>query len=391
MNRVNLTKRILTARGWRYCPVVYSANGRVKPDLVYVDGQDDKNKERHPEGAYYIEWREDSKRVRESVGKDAADADARRERKETELKAEALGVEIVPENDGHSLKECIAEYLEDVKLKQRTNKPTNFNRHSTHGVYSKALEYFQESCSKQTLEEIDRRDLLKFAAFLREEKEQSPRSVNNKFGNVLSFLKAYNIRGLVAKQDWPRYTEQEPEIYEKEELMKLFVACDAEEHLWFEFFLMTGERDQEVRFSYWSDVNFSAFTVRVSYKPELGWSPKAYKERTIPVPAKLIKKLKARYKTANKSCPLIFPTSGCRPKKDFLDCLKAIAKRAKLDPEQFWLHKFRATYGTWSLWAGVDLRTVQDRLGHSDIESTMRYLKPKRDKHARESVNSIFE
>ena len=55
-------------KGMRYCPVVLSANGRVKPDLVLVNGQ----QERHPEGAYYLEWRENGRRVRLSVGKDAA-------------------------------------------------------------------------------------------------------------------------------------------------------------------------------------------------------------------------------------------------------------------------------------------------------------------------------
>jgi len=56
----------------------------------------------------------------------------------------------------------------------------------------------------------------------------------------------------------------------------------------------------------------------------------------------------------------------------------------------FWLHKFRATFATRCLWAGVDLRTVQLWLGHSDIESTMRYLKPSRSQQVREKVNEIF-
>jgi hypothetical protein len=77
--------------------------------------------------------------------------------------------------------------------------------------------------------------LLKFCAFLRDEKEQAPRSVYNKFENLMSFLKAQGIRGLVGKNDWPRYTEEEPEIYEQEELDKLFAACDAEERLWYRF------------------------------------------------------------------------------------------------------------------------------------------------------------
>ena len=89
MNReVNLTKRVQTPRGWRYCTVVLSANGRVKSDLVIVNGK----QETHKEGAYYLEWREGSKRVRLSVGKDPADASARRQRKEAELNAVNNGV-----------------------------------------------------------------------------------------------------------------------------------------------------------------------------------------------------------------------------------------------------------------------------------------------------------
>jgi integrase len=115
--------------------------------------------------------------------------------------------------------------------------------------------------------------------------------------------------------------------------------------------------------------------VTVRYKPEYGFSPKDYKEREIPIPAKLVKKLKGLKAKSDKTCGLVFPTAGCRPKLNFLDDLKACAERAKLKKEEFWLHKFRATFATWSLWAGVDLRTVQQWLGHSDMESTMRLFK----------------
>ena len=106
--------------------------------------------------------------------------------------------------------------------------------------------------------------------------------------------------------------------------------------------------------------------------------------------AKLAKSLKAWKAKADKTCSLVFPTSGCNPKLNFLDDLKAVAERANLDPENFWLHKFRATFATRCLWAGVDLRMVQQWLGHSDMESTMRYLKPSRSQQTREKVNKIF-
>jgi integrase/recombinase XerD len=347
--------------------------------LPLVNGKE----ERHPEGAYYLEWREDAKRVRLSIGKDSADASARRQRKEAELNALNSGVAVMSDGqNGHqSIAAAVAEFLDETKL---TKKP------KTLAAYTTALNYFTDSCPKLYLEDIERRDLLKFCAFLRDEKQQAPRSVYNKFENLMTFLKANGIRGLAGKNDWPRYTEEEPEMYEQEELGKLFAACDAEERLWYEFFLMTGMREQEVMYTYWSDINFAHATVRVSHKPDRGWTPKAYKEREIPIPAKLVKSLKAWKTKADKTCGLVFPTAGCKPKLDFLDRLKAVADRASLGQENFWLHKFRATFATRCLWAGVDLRTVQQWLGHSDMESTMRYLKPSRSQIVREKVNEIF-
>src|SRR5579864_6850657 len=116
---VNLTKRVQTPRGTRYCPVVLASNGRIRPDLVLVNGQP----ERHSEGAYYLEWREKGRRIRLSVGKDPQDAAARRLRKEAELNALNKGVTVVPENgdNGHrSVATAVAKFLEETEL---TKKP----------------------------------------------------------------------------------------------------------------------------------------------------------------------------------------------------------------------------------------------------------------------------
>ena len=385
---VNLTKRVVTQQGKRYCPAVLAATGRIKPDFVLITGKP----ERHPEGAYYISWYEGSRLKRLSVGKDAQDAATQRLRKQAELNAANNGVAIIPQNgnNGHrSLATSIAAYLDEVQL---TKKP------KTHAAYSTALAYFAESCRKLSLDAIDRTDLLKFAAFLRDEKEQAPRSCWNKFSNVMTFLKAQGIRGLTRKHDWPKYVEEEPEIYEREELDTLFAACDADEKMWFEFFLMTGMREQEVMYCYWSDINLNVRfkdgavggVVRVTHKPDRNWTPKAYKEREVPIPPPLVNSLKEWKKKSNKNCNLVFPTAGCNPKLNFLDELKAVAERAKLDKHDFWLHKFRATFATRHLQEGVDLRTVQVWLGHTDIESTMRYLKPSRSQQVHAMVSKTF-
>jgi predicted heme/steroid binding protein len=117
--QVNLTKRVKTRSGLRYCPVVLAANGRIKPNYVLVDGK----QEAHSEGAYYLEWRNGLHRVRVSVGKDVAEAAAKRHRKEAELNAVNSGVTVVSpgaQEGRRSLPATIADYLAEIKL---TKKP----------------------------------------------------------------------------------------------------------------------------------------------------------------------------------------------------------------------------------------------------------------------------
>jgi integrase len=386
LNReVNLTKRIRLADGsTRFCPVVLAANGRVKPGYVLVDG----NPQHHPEGNYYLDWYVGNKRIRQSVGKDAAQASAKRHLQEGILAAKHSGVEVPAieasmSASGKLVVHAVALYLDEI---QASKKP------KTYLAYKTALDYFTECCTKATVQEIQRTDLLKFSAFLRDKKKLSARTIHNKFENVMSFLKAQGVRGLIGKNDWPRYTEEEPEIFSREEIESFFSVCDRRELVLFKTFLMSGCREQEIMHLDWKDLNFRHNTIRVSHKPEFHWTPKAYKEREIPVPDSLIALLKDWTATRNRECALVFPNGGgCKPDGHFLRQCKAVAQRAKLNADEFWLHKFRATFATWALWAGVDLRTVQQWMGHTDMESTMRYLKPNRSQAVREKVNLMFK
>ena len=272
----NVTKRVQTSKGLRYCRVVLAANGRVKPDVVIVDDKPEK----HAEGAYYLEWREGTRRVRLSVGNDATEASTRRLRKEAELNAIANGVPLAAvESNGRGvlLVDAVRDFLDEKKATRKKK---------THADYVVALDYFQRSCSKRYLSEITRKDLLAFTVYCRDEKEHAARTVFNKFARVVAFLRANKVK-LHENGDAPRFVNEEPEVYEREDLDTLFAKCDAEERLWFEFFLMTGMREQEVMHTYWRDVNLKASTVRVTHKPDRGWTPKAYKGREIPIPARL--------------------------------------------------------------------------------------------------------
>jgi integrase/recombinase XerD len=258
----------------------------------------------------------------------------------------------------------------------------------TLAAYTTSLGYFSESCSKIHVQDIGRTDLLQFSAFLRDEKDLAPRTCWNKFSNVMSFLKSQGVKGLAKKEDWPKFVETEPEVYEQEELDPFFAACESTEGMLFRFFLMTGFREQEVMYVTWKDVNRMG-TVSVRHKPQYGWTPKAYKERSVPVPVAFIEGLIAT-KGSAKSTDLVFPAPEGGPDSHMLRTLKGIVTRAKLSPEEWWLHKFRATFATTCLQNGVDLRTVQSWLGHSDLASTMRYLRAARGSAVQAKVESIW-
>jgi integrase len=363
----------------------FTANGRIRPGYAMIDG----SAERFDSAVYVLRYVKDGKPTWETVGADANLALAAIERKNHALTGVKLRLAPVVEmaqasspvsGKRRSFAEAVSEYLDEIRLSKKPK---------THSAYTTALTYFQESCKKTHLEDIDRKDMLSFKAFLRDEKEQSPRSCWNKFSNVMGFLKAFDIQKIVKPGDWPDYVEEVPEIYEPEDLEKFFSVCTTQERIWFEFFLMTGMREQEAIYCGWRNLNAKQGTVSVSWKPEFGWTPKAYKEREIPIPAALLNSLLSIRPEGNPS-GLMFPTSGNKPKLDFLDCCKAIAKRAGLDPAECYLHKFRATFATMHLRAGVDLSTVQSFMGHSDLASTMRYLKPARGAAVQMKVNATF-
>ena len=65
----------------------------------------------------------------------------------------------------------------------------------------------------------------------------------------------------------------------------------------------------------------------------------------------------------------------------------AALRTAKIDPP-FRLYDFRHTFGSRTAMAGVDLPTLKELMGHSDISTTMRYVHPTPE-HKREAVRKL--
>ncbi len=356
--------------------------------------------EKHPEGAYYIEWYESGKRRRKSVGRDADVAFAEQQRQVHLLAAVAHGVDVVRPQEPKQVLLSIAcsEFLEAIRQQRRPK---------TYKQYEVALRYFQECCGPNArVGEISRKDLLRFSAFLQNEKGLAARTSWTKFAVAVQLLNEHGKGGLLKRNDWPSYVESEPETYTDEELTQFFAACRIDEQVLFETFLMSGLREQEVQCLYKNDVDLKEQVLRVSAKKELGFIPKNWEHREVPMPDRLVSSLRRHIAALPAESRLIFATTGAQKDHHFLEACKRIAYRAGLncgrceDGEKacsagphchnWYLHKFRSTFATKHLRNGVDLRTVQAWMGHKDLASTMRYLQPARGKDVLDKVNNTF-
>jgi integrase len=156
---------------------------------------------------------------------------------------------------------------------------------------------------------------------------------------------------------------------------------------------------QEGMFLEWTDVDFARAVIHVREKDDLGFSIKDKAGRTVPIPDDLVKRLKV-WKEAHGG-RLVLGTTNDTPNWKWLPLLKRLARNAGLncghcqgcreqdECERWFLHKFRATYTTNLLRAGIDVRTVMQYTGHSNLETVMRYLSPAEGRETQTRINAI--
>ena len=203
------------------------------------------------------------------------------------------------------------------------------------------------------------------------------------------------------KRDAPKFDKTLPEIYDPAELKTFFASLESPyDLLVFDLLMRTGLREQEARYLEWEDISFPTASLTIHSKPSLGFRIKDKEERSVPVPSDLLERLTG-YRAAHPDKRFVLGNDRDRPHTKLLRLLKRLVKNAGLncnrcegcqsreECEKWFLHKFRATYCTQLLRSGLDLRTVQAMMGHSDIASTMRYLRPQEDSHTQSKINSI--
>jgi integrase len=141
--------------------------------------------------------------------------------------------------------------------------------------------------------------------------------------------------------------------------------------------LNTGMRKSEILNLRWADVDLKNLRITIN-------NSKNNERRIVPINKNLHKELSPLLKRANGN--FVFSNSYSKPFGSISKGFSAAIKRAGI--EDFRFHDLRHTFGSYMVMQGVDIRTVQQLLGHKDIKMTMRYshLSPE---HVKEAIGRL--
>lgn len=388
---VSLLIRYKDADGkWRRSPAARGKNGRVRPGYAQVGA------EQIQAHRYCYDLRLHEGRVTRYVpaGANAADADAERARREKQAAAVAVakdaGLQLGADTPQETVQQAATRYLADLQTRGATEAAAQARL---------VLREFQSVCRRLHLNEATREDVLRFHEALRK-RRCAPRTIANKHNRLKSFF-LFAGAGTGSFPPEPRYDVELPTIYSKEEASAVLAAADGAMRIVIGLALKCGLREQEIAHLEWRDIDWQDAVLRIRSKAAYGFRVKDAEERDIPIPEDLLGEL-AAWKKTREGTKLVAGGRGDRPLRHLLRNLKQLARDANLncgacsscvsglkECRAWTLHKFRRTYCTTLLRHGIDLRTVQAFMGHADMASTMRYLRPASSKEVREKVNAV--
>lgn len=382
--KVSLLRQCKTENGWRRYPAVVGKNGRVKPNYVIVAGEEKEFKT----GYYQLRTYSGTRTIIKSVGARADEALVALN-KEVRLMmaretASQAGVQIMEEPERPTLARQLTQFIRTVNDR---------GAEVAASVYRLAADDFLAVTGRMYANQVTHDDILQYHNSLRK-RGSTARTVYNRHRNLLSFLRYCGV-DISKMGKVPKYEKTLPEIYSDEQLKRFFASLKEDRHkILFETLLSTGLREQEAMYLEWPDISLQTATLTIHSKPKYGFKIKDKEERSVPLSAGLLSKLKG-------GTGLVFPTRAGRPDTKMLRTLKRLVHRAGLncghckscrernECDNWFLHKFRATYATKLLRSGMDIRSVQALLGHSDMASTLRYVRGAEHPELQAKVNAI--
>jgi len=225
--------------------------------------------------------------------------------------------------------------------------------------------------------EVTREHLIRYGSALG---DNGPATRRRKYACLASFFGYLQDVGQVASNPvhripLPRKPQTLPVYLSREQVQALVAACDQRkpwERAAVLIMVTAGLRSAEVMGLEVGDCDLESASVRVRHG-------KGDKERIVPIPGETVEALRAYLpvRVENGSQALFVTRQGhglLLTGGTLRQMLERIVRRAGLADLGFTPHTCRHTYATHALRAGVDVRTVQDLLGHASIQTTATYL-----------------
>ena len=210
----------------------------------------------------------------------------------------------------------------------------------------------------------------------RKEEGAANRTVNSEIVVVRMMFRLAVQWGYVAKNPTDGISKLKiqqkiaPRFLSEKESKKLLSSADEFLYPIFFTFLNTGMRKSELENLEWADIDLGRRKIKIRAKDE--WTPKT-DEREIPINEGVYRVLLKQKERADGS-KYVFPDeNGCKIFKNRLRRrFMTLTKHCGFG-DVTKVHSLRHTFASHLVMKGVDLTTIKQLLGHSDIETTMIY------------------
>lgn len=213
-----------------------------------------------------------------------------------------------------------------------------------------------------------------------------PKSWNDELNVIHRYFRfaverEYLVKNPAARISRRRVPKQSVEIFTPKELALIFRYASKDSVDYYRVLLYTGMRDGEARHLQWKDVDLTPGMEHVRIRSDAVHLTKNRRDRAVPLCQPAIELFQRKQKQRRGESPFVFSgrTGGPRGNNrgSWLSCLQRIereegVKIAKGD-HMTGMHMFRHTFATNALASGIDIRVVQQWLGHASILQTQRY------------------
>lgn len=235
-------------------------------------------------------------------------------------------------------------------------------------TYKNALAKFLTAFDRYNLAQLKVQQIQYFIYQLQEKHTISAAYQKQILASITKFYLLYYERKIDLSSLYPkRKSKQLPRYLSVLEVKRLMRQCSNQKHLCIlQILYGCGLRISEVIALKISDIDSSAMCIHIR-------AAKGKKDRVVPLPLILLRNLRQYYQKYHPNTQLFEGQKGGRySAKSIQNFIKKYAQKANIH-KSVTPHMLRHSYATHQLENGINIRHIQELLGHNSIKTTERY------------------